>query len=843
MIQTKFMWSKPMNLIRRIGLSLALTGLWAVVAQAASPALSAVRPTGGQRGTQLVVDLTGARLGDAQEVVFFQPGIETVKLEKVNDNHVKATFKIKPDAMPGIYNIRLRTATGVSDLRSFSVGLFPEATEKEPNNDFAAPQPIALNSVVNGVAENEDVDYYIFEAKKGQRVTAEVEGIRLGITHFDPYVAIMNMKRFELASSDDSALVWQDGFVNVVIPEDGKYVVQVRESAYAGNGGCLYRLHVGTFPRAASTVPAGGKIGEKVAVRWLGDPLGPITGEVQLPGKYQPVFGVFAKDAQGQSPHPNIFRLSRWGNAIEAEPNNDHNTATTFTAPLAMNGLIEKPGDTDHFIFKAKKGETYDFAAYARRIRSALDPILYIGKKGGGALVGNDDAAGPDSGFRFTAPDDGEYVVWIVDHLGKGGPDYFYRIEMTPVEARLNLSLQSEELPRGTGNVAVAVPKGGRQAILVYTGRENWGGDLKIAPENLPAGVTAEVDVVPASQGVVPVLFKADAKAANANTLATVKGTPVDPNVKLADQQFSHMTVMVHGQNLVNFWSQTEDRMVVAVTDEAPYEIEAVEPKVPLVRSGSMGLKIVAKRKPGFTAPINVTFPWLPPGVGASGGIVIPEKQNEAVIPMNADGGAELRTWKLVVNGSANTATGPMVVSTQLFNLKISPPYVNLAYQAASVEQGKDVPFVVKTTKAIDWDGEATVQLIGLPNKVTTDVLKLKKDTPELIFNVKTDKVSPAGNHQNLFCQVIITQNGEPIVHNLGSGQLRIDVPIPPKVAPAAAPMPKPVVAAAPPPPAAAPPKPLTRLEKLRLDAKERSAAAAKADEPAPAAKAAGAKK
>jgi len=57
---------------------------------------------------------------------------------------------------------------------------------------------------------------------------------------------------------------------------------------------------------------------------------------------------------------------------------------------------------------------------------------------------------------------------------------------------------------------------------------------------------------------------------------------------------------------------------------------------------------------------------------------------------------------------------------------------------------------------------------------------------------------------------------------------LRIDVPIVPKTpAPvvAAAPMPKPVVAAA---PAAAPPKPLTRLEKLRLEAKERSQAAAK---------------
>lgn len=799
---------------------------WASV-EAASPAMSAVRPTGGQRGTEVVVDLTGARLGDAQEVIFFEPGIEVTKIEKVNDNHVKATFKIKSDANTGVYNLRLRTATGVSELRSFSVGLYPELTEKEPNNDFAAPQPITLNSVVNGVAENEDVDYFIFDAKKGQRVTAEVEGIRLGIAHFDPFISIMNTKRFDLVTSDDSPLVWQDGFVNLIIPEDGKYIAQVRESAYAGNAGCLYRLHIGTFPRASTIIPAGGKLGDKVEVTWMGDAAGPIKKTIDLPQAFSDAFGVFAADANGQSPHSNIFRLSRWGNVVEAEPNNDHNTATAFAAPLAMNGVIEKPGDVDHFTFKATKGQVYDITAYARRIRSALDPILYIGKKGGGAITGNDDAAGPDSAFRFTAPDDGEYVVWLVDHLGKGGNDYFYRIEMTPVEPRLGLNLQSEELPRGTGNVAVSVPKGGRQAILVYATRENWGGDLKVAPENLPAGVTVESDIMPASQGVIPVLFKADPKAVNAATRAKFTGTPADANLKLASQNFSHMTVMVHGQNLVNFWSQTLDSMVVAVTEESPFEVEVVEPKVPLVHNGSMNLKVIAKRKPGFTAPINISFPWLPPGVGASGSIVIPENQNEAIIPMNANGGAEVRTWKLVVNGSANTPTGPLMVSTQLFNLRISPPYLNLAFQAASVEQGKAVPFVVKVNKTIDWQGDATVTLIGLPNKVTTEVQKIKKETPEMLFNLTTDKTSPAGNHKNLFCQVVITENGEPIVHNLGSGELRIDVPIVPKTpAPAAAPMP--VVAAA--PPAAAPPKPLTRLEKLRLEAKERSEAAAKAD-------------
>ncbi len=115
------------------------------------------------------------------------------------------------------------------------------------------------------------------------------------------------------------------------------------------------------------------------------------------------------------------------------------------------------------------------------------------------------------------------------------------------------------------------------------------------------------------------------------------------------------------GQNNVNVWSRTVDRLAVAVTEECPYTIEIVEPKVPLVRSGSMGLKVRANRKPGFTAPISVYLPWNPPGVGSGGGIQIPEKQNEAVIPMNADGGAELRTWKIVVNGASGVASGPII--------------------------------------------------------------------------------------------------------------------------------------------------------------------------------------
>ncbi len=772
--------------------------------------------------------LSGARLGDAQQILWYQPGIETLSIEKVDDNKVKAKLKLAANCPLGLHDLRLRTATGISELRTFSVGAYPETQEIEPNNDFAAPQAITLGSVVNGVAENEDVDYFVVEAKQGQRITAEVEGIRLGITHFDPYVAILNAKRFELSSSDDLSLVRQDGLASIVAPEDGRYIIQVRESAYAGNGGCLYRLHVGDFPRPRALVPAGGQPGQTVDVKWIGDVAGDRTTPVAIPGeaafstgRYQQdqLFGLYAEDDHGMAPYPTPFRISPFGNVIEVEPNDNHDQATPFTAPLALNGVIEKPGDVDHFAFSAKKGQVFDINAWARRLRSPLDPVLHIAKKGGAYIAGADDSQGPDSVLRFTAPDDGEYVVYIHDHLKKGSPTSFYRIELTPVEAKLTTNFLSEQAAIGTPNVTVSVPKGNRQAALVYASRVDFGGDLKIAPESLPPGMSVESDIMPGSQPVVPVLFTAAADAPVGGVLTRMMGTPVDEKIKLASQDFTHLSVLVFGANNVDFWSRTVDRAAVAVTEECPYTIEVVEPKVPLVNSGTMNLKVVAKRKEGFKAPINISFPWLPPGVGASGNVTIPEGKDEIVMPMNANG-AEARAWKLVVHGDSTVPTGPIRVSSQLFNLRIDQPYVAFAYNNTACDQGKETDLAVKITKAKDFEGEATVTLIGLPNKATSDPKTISKDTQDLLFHIKTAADTPTGNHANLFCQVVVTQNGEPIVHNLGTAALRVDVPIAPK---ADAPMP--AAEAAKPEPAAAPAKPLSRLEQLRKDAANKAKA------------------
>ena len=631
---------------------------------------------GGQRGTEIEITLSGARLGDAQEIIYYQPGITTVSLKKVDDNNVKAKIKIAPDCALGLHDLRVRTATGISELRTFSVGAFKEINEVEPNNDFAAPQPIPMNVTVNGVADNEDVDYFVVEAKKGERISAEVEGLRLGITEFDPYVAILNAKRFELGVSDDAALVWRDGFTSIIAPEDGKYIIQVRESAYAGNGGCLYRLHVGNFPRARRSCRPAASPARPLTVRWIGDPAGETTTTSQAAGRPSSASSASQRqDDKGISPYPNAFRLTPLGNVIEKEPNDDQAHATPFDGPDGPERRDRQAGRRRPFRLQGDQGP-----GLRHPLLCPADPLAarsgHVPRQEGGRrdAGGRRLRSGPTATSASRPRRRPSTSIWLVDHLGKGGPDYAYRIEVTPVVPQLTMTTNAEQIPLGTGVMSVAVPKGNRQAILIYGNRADFGGELNVGRRQA-AGRRDRRGARPSS----PARRSCRCCSRPSPMRRWRRRWPRSPASRpipssMSRRSSSRCRSWCSGQNNVNVWSRTVDRLAVAVTEECPYTIEIVEPKVPLVRGGSMGLKVRANRKPGFKAAIAVYLPWNPPGVGSAGGIAIPEGQNEAVIPMNADGGAELRTWKIVVNGASGVASGPIMVSSQLANLTIAEP-------------------------------------------------------------------------------------------------------------------------------------------------------------------------
>lgn len=800
-------------------LASALAG---ATASAVEPALGSLQPWGLQRGTETVLTIGGARLGDIQQLLFYSPGIAVTKVEPVNDGQAKATLQIAADCRLGIHALRVRTATGVSNLMTFTVGPFPEIAEVEPNSEFQAPQAVAMNSTISGVVLTEDVDHFVVEVKKGERITAELEGIRLGRTLFDPYLAILNSARFELARSDDAALLNQDCVCSVVAPEDGKYIVQVRESAYGGDGNCLYRLHVGNFPRPTAVYPAGGKPGESLNVRWIGDAAGDFNAQVVLAASPSQTQGLFAQDARGSAPSPNMVRVNDLTNALEAEPNDAVAQASPAgVAPCALNGIIEKPGDVDFFKFSAKAGQQFDIRVYARNtLRSPLDSVMTVLNAQGGGIVGNDDSGGPDSYVRFGAPADGEYLIQIHDHLRQGGPNYVYRVEIQPVVPSLVMTLPERQQYIPT---TLVVPRNNRLAMIIGASRANWGGDLNLEFGDLPPGLTAQAIPMPGNRSDTIVMFSAAADAAPAGSLVDIIGRPADANLKI-EGHLNQRTMLVRGQNNIDVWGHNADRMAAVVSNEVPFKIDIVQPKAPLVRNGSMELKIVATRAADFKAPISVFLLYNPPGVGSSGSVTIPEGQNEAVIPLTANGGAEIKSWKIVAMGRAGFGGGTVEASSQLADLVVADALHNIAFQKAAAEQGQETEMVVKIEKKSDFAGEAKAELLGLPPETSTTPLTFNKDTAELVFKIKVNQAARPGKYAQLVCRTIVQHEGEPVTMTVGTGELRVDAPLPPKVAPPPMPAAAPTPAPAPTPqPKPAEPKRLTRLEQLRLE-KEKQA-------------------
>jgi hypothetical protein len=811
--------------------TMALCALLPAAAPAADPQVSRVVPAGGQRGTQLDLKLEGQRLDDAQGLLLYEPGIEVKRFEAAGGKPL-AHLMLAPDCRVGYHALRVRTASGISNLVTFSVGTLPEIDEVEPNNDFQHAQKIPLNVTVNGVVENEDVDYFAVEAKKGQRLSVEIEGLRLGETFFDPCVAIYDAKRFLLAGADDTPLVWQDAALSTIAPEDGAYFIEVRESSFGGSNRCRYRLHVGTFPRPLAVLPAGGRPGESLEVRWLGDAVGPWTEKITLPARtphaprevertpHAPreaerhaerdeYMGLLAHDDRGTAPSSNPFRISDLKNVLEVEPNDTPEQATPFEAPAALNGAIAKDGDVDMFKFSAKQGQVYDVRVYARSLRSPLDSVLEIRRSSGAVIAANDDTTTPDSYLRLNVPADDRYTIAIRDHLGRGGPEYVYRIEVTPVRGRLVLDLPERQQ---YVDVTASVPKGNRIALMLNAQREDFGGEVALEAKELPQGVGVEMSSMPADQNRVPVLFTASDDAPLASALIDFVG-----RAKQGDQFIeSHLvqrTTLVRGQNNGDVWGCTAERMAMAVVQSVPFRVEIVEAKVPLVQSGSMEIKIVARRQRDFKGPINLTMLYDPPGVSNPSSVTIPEGKDETVLPLTADRGAPPGVWKIAVIGEATVGDGAVRVSSQLARLEVSEPFFKFAFPSVACQQGQETELAVKVEKQKDFEGKATVELLGLPNEVTSRPQEFTKDSAEVVFPIQTTDKSPPGLHKTLVCRAVVTVSGEPVTHILGNGELRIQPPLAKKPAVQTAAVP-------PPKPEGKPSRHLSRLEQLRLERK-----------------------
>jgi len=760
--------------------SLAVCAL-ASTALAGSPRLSYLTPPGCTRGSEMEITFSGTNLTDARGFLFDEPGLEGT-ITGQEGGKLTAKIKAAPDARVGEHTVRVITNSGVSDVRLIYVTPFPMVKEAPEDRKMPpTPQPVALGTTVYGSTPDDDQDRYEVELKKGQRLAVEVIGVRLHTqTLYDPYLTITKADGQIMAETDDSAFSRQDPVASIVAPEDGKYEITIRDSTNAGPGQCQYLLNIGTFARPLAVYPAGGPAGEELTVKLIGDSTGVLEQKVKLPMSPTDHFDVAFQGADEPTPQPNFIRVSPFPNVLEQEPDGDPLNAQKVTEelPLALNGIISKKSETDNFKIKAKKGTAYDVRVFARSLRSPLDSVLTIFNDKGGQLATNDDSGGPDSYLRWTAPSDGEFVIQIKDQLMRGGPTFFYRVEITPVEPKLTAWLPEMTINQNQDRRAVSVPKGNRYATLVRIKRADIAGEVKVEPADLPSGVTATEPNVDKAVDTVPMVFEATPDAAPVAKAFTMKTNLVEApaNGAKVTSSVDHIVDIVESGNQRPYYTIHENSLAIAVTDELPVKINLVAPKAPLLQNGSLNLKVVAERKGDFKGPINLSLLYSPPGIGNAGIQTIKEGETEGTINISANGNAGLQKWKLCVVGSADFGKGPVYFSTQLQEIEVAAPLVGGQIVRTFVDQGESTVITVKLDQKTPFEGKAKLQLLGLPPSTTADEQEITKDTTEVKFNVKADKAAPAGQHKQLFVQFSLEKDGDVMTSAFGQGGiLRID--------------------------------------------------------------------
>jgi len=788
--------------------------------RAAYPEFSACKPNGGQRGSEFKLSVTGTRLEDFETLLFYDPGFTVKSVDAVAAGKVDLTIAVSADATLGSHLVRVRTRTGLSHPRQFFVSPYPTVDEKEANSEFALAQAIPLNSTIEGIVLTEDVDYFKVTVKKGQRLSLEVDGLRLGYLNFDPYIAILDKDRFEKAFSDDTILHRQDGYCSFVAEYDGDYYVMVRESSYRGSTRSFYRLHVGDFRRPDVVFPAGGKVGSKVDVRFI-DAKGSFTGSVTVPSEEDPNFEVFSVEAPAPSGNP--FRISQMDNFLESEPNSAREQANVVppAEAYALNGIIGEPGDSDYYRLTLKKGQVLTGHAYAQGLGSPLDPVISLRGSTGVALISNDDGGGTrrlDSRFEVTVPADGEYMLSIRDHLDRGSPKFVYRVELIASQPRLTFASPEYSVNDSHYRQFIAVPRGGRMALLENFSRTRVSGDFRFVAPGLPAGVKLLTEHAPKDMPNAPLLFEAAADAPLGQAIVPVRLEPVDPQNKVIGRLRQNFDVVRDGN--VIYLTDTEDRLPVVVVEEAPYALEIVMPKVPLVQNGVYDLKVVAKRKPGFAAAIRVVMVWTPPGISSLGEMTIPAGANECFFQLNANAGVATAEWKFVVMGEADAGRGRVFNASPFCGLKTQPAYVAApAFPMAAIEQGQEGIVTTKLEQLQPFEGEAVARLVGIPDTIAIEPIKITKASTDLTFRLKPGKDCYPGKLSNLFIQVDVPLAGGTTTHRVALGSsLRVDAPR--KAAPApVAKVEAPKADATKPAVAPAAPVVLSRLEQLRQQA------------------------
>jgi len=670
----------------------AICLLVAANARADTPILLAVEPPCAQLGTTQQITLRGFRLDDAAEVICHEPGVRITlsgTAEPWPQDKTKwqigATLEVPATMPPGNIHLRVRTRSGISNPRSLHLNRLPILAEAEKPRDRSHPQPIPLETTLWAHLPKYETDWYSLTLVKGQRVSLELLGLRISPTYIDATLRIYSPDGNLLREADTSPLAYHDPATSFVAAQDGQYLLSIHDSRngidqndsrYGMGNDCLYVLHVGDFPQPTTLFPLGGRCGTTVEGTLSGDPLGPFTQSFDVPAKptfrtgplgalhgawpfraAEPLYpireGSDGKPVQGMAPL--FFMASQHQSVTEAAEHATPETAQRLTAsPCAVEARIAKEGEVDWYRIEGKPDREYILEVYARRLRSPLDPKIKAFPNGLEALaIENDDTGyAVDSTIKVRIKSEG-CLVSVTDSREYGDDSFGYRLtvqETTPHAVLTTAPIEVQTLlPIFKTGQQVAVPRGNRMVVLLRTLTENgFNTPLKIGSRQgsrrLSKGVKAEVPQIALPATLYPVVLTAAPDAPLAASFIEPIGTTPDEQTIEFHQEIG----MVHGHPAQTAWHLKIFReLAVATVEPLPFAVDMACESARAVAGTKTTLLLKIRRDAGWTKPVTVMFPCLPPHCLLPM-IEIPPEKAEVTATLELDAKCPPGRWPIV---------------------------------------------------------------------------------------------------------------------------------------------------------------------------------------------------
>lgn len=431
---------------------------------------------------------------------------------------ISVRIRLPEEAAAGTYELRAVTEDGLSNPMVFRIGSLPELMEREPNdNRFKAEAAGSLPLTVNGRIMPGDVDCFRFCAEQGATLVLRVEARQL-IPYladavpgwFQPVLTLYDSQGREIAGNDD----WYfspDPVLLFTVPDEGEYIVAIRDSIYRGREDFVYRFTAGALPQVTGIFPLGGLSGRTTSFTLEGVNLPDRNLSFNLPC---PEDGFFRLNHSEGGILNSVLHCSDIAGHIETEPNDTAGQAALISGNYIVDGRFDGAGDVDCFRFEGRRGERKQIELLARRLGSPADArvMLFDGRRSFMKISDDerDDRFGllthpADPRMNVELPLAGTYYVRIDEVQNKGGPEYAYRLVISDPQPDFSLRIVPS---------AIRIPRDGLATATVRLFRAGgFAGPVELQLSGAPEGVSLEPAVIPEGTDSATILLRASDSA------------------------------------------------------------------------------------------------------------------------------------------------------------------------------------------------------------------------------------------------------------------------------------------------------------------------------------------